>query len=1246
MKKNYYKLTLTLLMIIVFQVINNNLHAQKSIGLKALYPDSAGIVMYNMKTVVNNVVMDETTGHLIPAPFNQNDNNAFFYMHGYNSRNYIDGKAFVFDGSTSYGLANLSIALNQYGLTYNNLSIKLYSANLNEDVYGQNWTLENGIETRFYQNSQFTIFVNDTTPVGFFSFPIVKYICNFNNPYNASDDKIILEAEDGYFYIDFNNTSSFPLIINALIQDVGGKKIKLSTTKLLYKSPFMSIFSHGGEFSEILTGKYYEITNAKIDITDECVIGGNLSFNSIGNYGKKIEFNLNGLDVDKAILKWSFGDGTFKSDTLINNSSSYSYIHNYNNYGDKTVKLIITNFNNPACKDSVTKIVNVKQTDNFGSIYLFENTIGCNIFKFSSNVYTSDTVLYKATWQIDNTYYYDNTIYNTSFTSTGPEKDLQINQAGNHLVKLTLKDLKDTVNIQITKSMNIMTYDTVSANLTAFNLDIPNRIGFKMKPKGGSGKYSFIWKIENNTTFSFSDSITYAFADTNGLKFISAQVKDHDNTVCYKFIDTNIRISSLGNNVISAHIEADKGFACSQDVSFNYYVNYENKYANVLISFGDGKDTLIQSLYNYSYSILSNLSHHYDNPGTYNVSIKAIDQSNSNIYYIFSKKIIIYSEINSSISYTVDNNKKATIIANSTGGSGVFDYKWRIYIGSVEHYFYGKTIQVTFPEYNSYSVTLYTRDLNKINCEAENDYDYIKIQDNSMNYCEAFFTYSVDTTNNKKINFTNYSYSYLQSNPDSLKYNWDFGDGSFSTLKNPVHTYTKNGKFTVKLSINDGFDCINSYQSEIVIGNAANCLASFSYDINTTTKEVTFQNNSSNYQNNCMWYFGDGSTSNITNPKHTYSYAGKFTVSLMILDATYNCIDYVEQIIEVGEINYCYADFDFYNEVATNTVYFSNTSTGGNSDTASIWWVFGDGSTSNLANPIHKYTSPGYYDVCLTIWNNASNCWNTKCMQIMAGSNNNVCQAKFNYISNFVTRQVTFQNISTGNITNYNWNFGDGNVSTLENPSHTYSQAGMYLVELNVKNASNYNSYYYEIVKIDSSFNGIYGDFGYIKGQNRAAGKVDFKGTSFGDVSKVIWSFGDGQKDSTQMNVTHEYELPGTYHVSLTVTNNQNEKFTKTKTVNVLYSINEFEKNTIELKLFPNPAKEELFIDYNLTSSTDVEISIYDALGSEVSKIDKFNSTMGKHKTKISTTNLENGLYFIHVKTIEGSGYNKFIVNK
>lgn len=1243
MKKNYFKLTTTLLMIIVFQLINNNLQAQKFIGLKGLYSDSAGIVMYNMKSVVNNTVMGESNGHLIPAPYNQNDNNAFFYMQGYNSRNFTSGKAFVFDANTTIGLPNLSTVLSQYGLTYNNLSIKLYSASLNADIYGQDWTLENGIETRDYQNSQLTIFVNDTAPVGFLYFPTLKYICNYNNPYNAIDDKIIMAANEGYFNIDINNTSSFPLITNALLQDIGGKKLTLKTSQFIFKAPFTSTFSHGGEFTEVLTGKYYEINNASIEISNDCMLGGYFSYSSNGNYGKKIEFSVNDLQINNALLNWDFGDGNFKTDTM--NGSSYTYSHSYNGYGNKTVKLIITNLNNLTCNDTITKTVEIKPIHNFSSFYIFSNTSNCNYYNLSSNIYTSDTINYKAVWQIDNTYYYDNTTYNTSFTSMGPEKSISFNSAGNHIIKLTLKDLKDTVNFQITKSINLISYDSISGNLSSFNLETPNRIGFKIKPTGGSGKYSYFWYIDNNSVYTFGDSITYAYPDTNGIKNVSVQIKDHENTFCFKSIDKNFKINSVTNNIISAFIEPENGYACNQDVTFNYHIHYPNNYAKALISFGDGKDTLIENFYNYIYTLPLTISHHYNTPGTYTISIKAIDQTDPTIYYYFSKTISVYNVINSTITYTVDNNKKATITANTTGGSGVFDYKWRIYIGAEELYFYGKTFQVVFPDFNSYSTALYTTDVNKSTCEPIYNYDYIKIQDNSVNYCSAYFTYNVDTLNNKKINFTNYSYSYLQSNTDSIKYNWDFGDGSFSTEKNPAHTFSKNGKYIVKLSINDGFGCINFYQAEIVIGNAANCLASFSYDINTTTKEVTFHNNSSNYQNNCMWYFGDGSTSSIANPKHTYSYAGKFTVSLMILDVAYNCIDYTEQIIEVGDVNYCYADFNYYNETSTNTVYFTNTSTGGNSDTASFWWAFGDGSTSTLPNPIHQYTTPGYYDVCLTIWNNATNCWNTSCLQIMAGSNNNVCQAKFNYLTDFETKKVTFQNISTGNITNYNWNFGEGAVSTLENPTHTYSQAGMYLVELNVKNASNYNSYYYEIVKIDTSFNGIYGDFGYIKGQNKAAGKVDYKGTTFGDVSKTVWNFGDGAKDSTQINVTHEYELPGTYHVSLTVTNNQNEKFTKTKTVNVLYSINEFDKNTIALKLFPNPTKEELFVDFNLTSSTDVEISIYNALGSEVNKIDKFNAIKGKHKTKINTSNLENGLYFIHVKTNEGSGYNKFIIN-
>jgi len=136
------------------------------------------------------------------------------------------------------------------------------------------------------------------------------------------------------------------------------------------------------------------------------------------------------------------------------------------------------------------------------------------------------------------------------------------------------------------------------------------------------------------------------------------------------------------------------------------------------------------------------------------------------------------------------------------------------------------------------------------------------------------------------------------------------------------------------------------------------------------------------------------------------------------------------------------------------------------------------------------------------------------------------------------------------------------------------------------------------------------------------------------------------QKDSTKTNVTHEYELQGTYNVSLTVVNPSNQRYTKTKAVNVLYFINDIDKNKLEFKLYPNPAKEELFVEYNLTNNTDVVISIYNSIGSVIENIEKLNSTKGKHKVNLKVNNLKPGVYYIKVITNEGIGFNKFIINE
>ncbi len=132
-------------------------------------------------------------------------------------------------------------------------------------------------------------------------------------------------------------------------------------------------------------------------------------------------------------------------------------------------------------------------------------------------------------------------------------------------------------------------------------------------------------------------------------------------------------------------------------------------------------------------------------------------------------------------------------------------------------------------------------------------------------------------------------------------------------------------------------------------------------------------------------------------------------------------------------------------------VAFTDNSTG-----ATSWsWSFGDGNTSKEKNPTHTYSSAGNYNVNLTV-NNESG-WNSKTLNIIVQGEQRqekifpVVDFDADTTSGYAPLSVQFTDLSQ-NVTAWNWNFGDGATSTERNPTHTYSSAGNYNVNLTVNN--------------------------------------------------------------------------------------------------------------------------------------------------------------------------------------------------
>lgn len=144
-----------------------------------------------------------------------------------------------------------------------------------------------------------------------------------------------------------------------------------------------------------------------------------------------------------------------------------------------------------------------------------------------------------------------------------------------------------------------------------------------------------------------------------------------------------------------------------------------------------------------------------------------------------------------------------------------------------------------------------------------------------------------------------------------------------------------------------------------------------------------------------------------------------------------------------------------------------------------------------------------------------------------------------NITSGHAPLSVTFTSTSSGNITGYSWNFGDGTTGTAQNPSHSYGTAGTYTVSLSVTGPSGTNTStkasYINIWQPTVTSQPPIAGFTVDKTSGTAPLAVNFASTSTGSISAHNWTFGDGTS-STAQNPSHAYSAAGSYTVALTVT--------------------------------------------------------------------------------------------------------------
>ena len=295
-----------------------------------------------------------------------------------------------------------------------------------------------------------------------------------------------------------------------------------------------------------------------------------------------------------------------------------------------------------------------------------------------------------------------------------------------------------------------------------------------------------------------------------------------------------------------------------------------------------------------------------------------------------------------------------------------------------------------------------------------------------------------------------------------------------------------------------------------------------------------------------LWSFGDGTTSASMSPVHSYQAAGQYDVSLTVRTAKGHETITKPAFMTVGSPA---PSADFYAS-ATNVfegaiLQFTDRSTSSAAPIIRRAWNFGDGRTSAETNPTHQYLTKGVYTVSLTVHTAYASHTTTRPGFI-------IVQQKIGPTAHFALSQakpfigipVSFTDLSepgTAPINRWIWEFGDGIASTEQNPTHTYSNVGVFQVKLTVVTAHGVNT---KTVPVEVVYMPPTADFEADVLDPSTGEEVSFTDLSLPGTLPVatwVWDFGDNTRQTIVRNpgvvdngnTTHSYTRAGTYTVTL-----------------------------------------------------------------------------------------------------------------
>lgn len=576
-----------------------------------------------------------------------------------------------------------------------------------------------------------------------------------------------------------------------------------------------------------------------------------------------------------------------------------------------------------------------------------------------------------------------------------------------------------------TGTVTVYSNPTVDFSMDTTSGCYPLLVNFTDQSVPGTGSITnWQWDFGDGTPFSTQQNPNHVY-ESAGNFAVKLSVTNTAGCTSSNQVPANV----VTNQGVTIDFSADKNYSCSAPATINFTATTSSvQTITYQWSFGDGTTGSGKTI-----------SHTYNKTGLYTVVLTAAVNGGGCQSTVSKKDLINIGNFTSS--FTIPHGcANVPLSFKNTTNPIPLSATWTFSDGTVIN---GINASHAFNAAGTYQVKLV----------------------NNFNGCSDSITQTINTFPSPKADFQADSQFYCGSpaavlfqnlSQGAVSWKWNFGDNDTSSQQQPIHTYVSGGYYDISLIAANSDGCTDTTtRSKYIHIDAPDIQFNVSPEgFGCIPLNVTFSLPAGSIADIASydWDFGDVSAhSGSSNPAHSYTSQGNFTVSLKVTtDSGCRLSFQRNNYIHTGTVPHVDFTATPLTPCLSTPVQFTNKS----DPAGTTWnWIFPDNGDSvlNQENPLFTFDQLGEQDVTLQVSNNGCTNSLTKTNFIDV----KLPKAAFNVklISCSNPFQFQFTDKSIGDIIR-SWNFGDGTSDTSQNPVHTYSSPGAYHAFLIVSNGA------------------------------------------------------------------------------------------------------------------------------------------------------------------------------------------------